>query len=142
MENDTVNFSDVNNSLNHASRRKIIKRTLKNQKIEVKDHNGKIHVKDKLDEIKQKESNYNNWAQRVQRAQEMGKKIELLNKEERYNLDLKINEERDKQRLINFIEIYGEEVGKKMFNDDNINRRERESKKRKRKLEKKMNKKK
>jgi hypothetical protein len=41
-----------------------------------------------------------------------------------------------------YIEIYGEEVGKKMFNDDNINRRERESKKRKRKLEKKMNKKK
>ena len=79
---------------------------------------------------------------RVLPIQEMGKKIELLNREERYNLDLKINEERDNQRLINFIEIYGEDVGKKMFNDDNINRRERESKKRKRKLEKKMNKKK
>jgi len=131
MEND--NSTNVEN---HKTRKSYIKDIQKNEKIIVPIMQVQ-YDKDKKDDkigiqigsnttntykkrLKTEKYNLNVWFERVKRAKEFGKKIQLMNDENNYNVSLQYYEEKNSNRLQNLIDIYGKEIGMKIYNNKKI----------------------
>jgi hypothetical protein len=66
--------------------------------------------------LKTEKYNFSTWFERVKRAKEFGKKLQLINDENNYNISSKYYEDKEYKRLQNLIDIYGKEVGTKIYN--------------------------